>query len=80
LQQNRERWLELSQQIAIEQDPDKFHEMVTELNRLLAEKENRLKTEQPRQIAKAPSRFTAHATTSNSAFSLVSSARSSSVE
>jgi hypothetical protein len=45
LQQNRERWLELCQQIAMEQDPAKFQEMVIELNRLLAEKDNRLKTE-----------------------------------
>jgi hypothetical protein len=43
LQQNRERWMELCEQIATEQDPDKFHEMVTELNRLLSEKDDRLK-------------------------------------
>ena len=40
--QNRERWQELCEQAANEQDPIKLTELVTEINRLLEEKEQRL--------------------------------------
>jgi hypothetical protein len=40
--EKRERWLEICQMIADEQDPKKMIELVTELNNLLEEKERRL--------------------------------------
>jgi len=39
---NKERWIQLSEQAAVEQDPDKLLELVNELNALLEEKETRL--------------------------------------
>ena len=39
---DRERWMELAEQAAKEQDPDKLLELVQEINRLLIEKEERL--------------------------------------
>jgi hypothetical protein len=39
---NKERWIQLSEQAAVEQDPDKLLELVNELNALLEEKESRL--------------------------------------
>jgi hypothetical protein len=38
----RERWLEICEQVIAEQDPDKFLKLITELNDLLDEKEERL--------------------------------------
>ena len=43
MQNNEERWKELCKQAANEQDPHKLSELVTEINRLLKEKEDRLK-------------------------------------
>jgi hypothetical protein len=40
---NRERWQELCEQAAKEQDPKKLHELVREINKLLEEKQARLK-------------------------------------
>jgi len=40
--QNRERWEELCRQAAEEKDPKRLLEITTEINCLLAEKENRL--------------------------------------
>jgi hypothetical protein len=40
--EKKERWMELAEQVANEQDPQKFDELVKELNRLLIEKDNRL--------------------------------------
>jgi hypothetical protein len=40
--EKKERWMELAEQVANEQDPQKFDDLVAELNRLLAEKDNRL--------------------------------------
>jgi len=40
--ENRERWRELCEQAAIEQDPQKLLELVREINRLLGEKQTRL--------------------------------------
>jgi hypothetical protein len=42
MQQNEERWKELCRQAAVEQDPDKLHALIIEINRLLEAKENRL--------------------------------------
>jgi hypothetical protein len=39
---NKERWLELCEQAAVEQDPKKLIALVTEINRLLDEKRRRL--------------------------------------
>jgi hypothetical protein len=39
---NRERWLELAELAANEQDPKKLMELVNEINQLLAEKQARL--------------------------------------
>ena len=40
--QNKERWRELCQQVAVEQDPKKLVELTTEIYRLLEEKRRRL--------------------------------------
>jgi hypothetical protein len=37
-----ERWRTLCQQAQIEQDPDKFMELISEITRLLEDKERRL--------------------------------------
>jgi hypothetical protein len=42
MQLQRERWKQLCEQIAVEQDPARFMALVDELNRLLEEKERRL--------------------------------------
>jgi hypothetical protein len=39
--EKRERWIELCKQAETEQDPKKLMELVTEINRLLQEEENR---------------------------------------
>jgi len=39
----RERWHELCEQAVEEQDPAKMLELITEINQLLQEKEDRLK-------------------------------------
>jgi len=44
MKENRERWMKLCEQAANEQDPGKLMELVTEINRLLEEKEQRLKS------------------------------------
>jgi len=44
-----ERWKELCAEAAIEQDPQRLLELVTEINRLLQEKETRLKGRKPEQ-------------------------------
>jgi hypothetical protein len=38
----RERWMQLCEQAANEQDPEKLLQLVEEINRLLEEKEQRL--------------------------------------
>ena len=38
----RERWFQLCQQAAVEHDPVKMLELITEINNLLEEKEKRL--------------------------------------
>ena len=40
--QNKERWRELCEQAAVEQDPKKLVELTTEIYRLLEEKRRRL--------------------------------------
>jgi hypothetical protein len=40
--EKKERWMELCEHAADEQDPQKMLEIITEINRLLQEKEDRL--------------------------------------
>ena len=42
---DKEHWMELCAQAAVEQDPVKMLELVKEINRLLEEKEQRLKAQ-----------------------------------
>ena len=48
-EEDRERWMELAEQASKEQDPKKLFELVEEINRLLQEKEDRLRPNCPRQ-------------------------------
>ena len=41
--EDREKWTELGEQAATEQDSEKLLKLIAEIDRLLAEKENRLK-------------------------------------
>ena len=43
MRENRERWMQLCEQAANEQDPEKLMELVAEINRLLEAKDRRLK-------------------------------------
>jgi hypothetical protein len=43
----KERWQELCERAAIEQDSDKLLELVKEIDRLLAEKQDRLSNKKP---------------------------------
>jgi hypothetical protein len=45
--ETKERWVVLCEQASVEEDPDKLHELVREINRLLAEKDARLKRKAP---------------------------------
>jgi hypothetical protein len=45
--EKKERWMELCAQAAVEQDPEKLHALVEEIDRLLQEKEDRLKKPHP---------------------------------
>jgi hypothetical protein len=45
--EKKERWMELCEQAADEQNPDKLLAMIQEINRLLEEKERRLKGVRP---------------------------------
>jgi len=47
VQKDREKWMQLCEQAAIEQDPEKLLELVAEINRLLEAKEQRLKAKPP---------------------------------
>ena len=40
---NKERWRLLCEQASVEQDPEKLHEVIKEINLLLEEKNARLK-------------------------------------
>jgi hypothetical protein len=45
---NKERWKVLCEQASVEQDPKKLHELIKEINDLLAAKEARLKGSPPK--------------------------------
>ena len=42
----KEDWLQLCEQVAIEQNPERMIELIRELNRMLDEKQQRLKRKQ----------------------------------
>jgi hypothetical protein len=42
MRENEERWKELCRQASVEQDPEKLHELIAEINRLLEAKQQRL--------------------------------------
>jgi len=42
MKKDRERWMELAERAAVEQDSDKLSELVREIDRLLAEKQAHL--------------------------------------
>jgi hypothetical protein len=43
VEKNTERWIELAEQAAKEQDPDRMLKLVREINELLEQKERRLR-------------------------------------
>jgi len=45
---NKERWKVLCEQAAVEQDSEKLRELIKEINRLLEEKDARLKSNPPK--------------------------------
>jgi len=47
---NNERWRQLCEQASVEQDPEKLLNLVREINRLLDEKQARLKNTAEREI------------------------------
>ena len=47
----KEDWLQLCEQVAIEQNPERMIELIRELNRMLEEKEQRLKRKQSKNGA-----------------------------
>ena len=52
--EDKERWLQLCEQAALEQDPEKLMTLVHEINRLLAEREARIKANRERNDVPAP--------------------------
>jgi hypothetical protein len=46
----KERWRDLCEQAALEQDPRKLSELVAEIDRLLEDKQNRLNESVPRNL------------------------------
>jgi hypothetical protein len=46
----RERWMELCEQAATEQDPEKLLSLTREINQLLEEKEQRIREEREHSI------------------------------
>lgn len=47
MREQRERWMQLCEQVATEQDPEKLMALITEINRLLEAKERRLRQNSP---------------------------------
>ena len=48
---NREKWEQLCSEAAVEQDPQKLLQLIEEINRLLEEKEQRLRAERAKAAA-----------------------------
>lgn len=53
---DQEHWEELCRQAAIEQDPRKLLQLITEINRLLTEKQSRIGQDPKTEEAKQPRR------------------------
>ena len=51
MQAQKERWQQLCERVVVEQDPEKFMQLVEELNTLLEEKERRLDNERQPESA-----------------------------
>jgi hypothetical protein len=51
---DKERWQQLCEQAAVEQDPEKLMALVHEINHLLAERDARLKANRERNDVRAP--------------------------
>jgi hypothetical protein len=49
MQEHRERWMQLCEQAANEQDPEKLMKLIAEINRLLDAKQQRIKGNPPDQ-------------------------------
>jgi hypothetical protein len=47
MQEQRERWMQLCEQAATEQDPEKLMALIAEINRLLEAKERRVRNIPP---------------------------------
>jgi hypothetical protein len=47
--ETKQRWEELCEQAATEQDPDKFFQLIREINRLLEERRSNLSEKKPRE-------------------------------
>jgi hypothetical protein len=47
MKENQEEWMELCRRAANEQDPEKFLELIVQINRLLEAKEGRLRGGRP---------------------------------
>jgi hypothetical protein len=45
MREQEERWMELCRLAVIEQDPDRLHALIIEINRMLGEKERRLEAQ-----------------------------------
>jgi hypothetical protein len=52
--EKEEEWKKFCAQAAIEQDPEKLYALVTEINRLLHEKEDRLRRRKSAEIDREP--------------------------
>jgi hypothetical protein len=49
--ESKQRWEELCEQAATEQDPDKFFDLIREINRLLEERRANLSDKKPLRAA-----------------------------
>jgi hypothetical protein len=47
MEENREKWMELCAQAAIERDPEKLMQLIAQINQILEAKERSLKTSPP---------------------------------
>lgn len=47
MDENREKWMELCERAAREQDPEKLMQLIAQINQLLEAKEHRLKSSPP---------------------------------
>jgi hypothetical protein len=54
--ETKERWKELCERIAVEQDHERFVALIQELNKVLEEKELRLKAAQVKPSGQQPSK------------------------